>query len=235
MPKISGIELLRWIKDRAELENIPVVMQTGMGTAENIREGIEAGAYYYLVKPVIPELLESIVSAAVNDYRERMELLRKLKEHESPFKTLQQGLFRFRTLEEGEFLAVRIANLSSSTHHLLGLSEMITNAIEHGNLGISYEEKGKLMASGTWHAEIQRRLSLPEYCGKHVSLSLSRENGKLIVVIEDEGEGFDYRRYLKMDENRVFDNHGRGIALACQCLDVKFLGNGNTVQLTIPL
>jgi hypothetical protein len=36
------------------------------------------------------------------------------------------------------------------------------NAVEHGNLGISYVDKGKLIENDTWRMEIERRLSLPE-------------------------------------------------------------------------
>jgi hypothetical protein len=53
------------------------------------------------------------------------------------------------------------------------------------------------------------------------------------VLIEDEGPGFDYSRYVTLDESRVFDNHGRGIALAGSVLDLQFLGRGNKVLITI--
>jgi CheY-like chemotaxis protein len=234
MPKVTGIEVLRWIKAQERLQDIPVVMQTGMASTENIKEGIEAGAYYYLTKPVSPDVLESVISVAVNDYHDRTELLQKLKEGENPFKNLSHGVFKFRTMEEGEYLAVKIANLSSSPQCLLALSEIITNAVEHGNLGISYQEKSELMANGTWLQEVRRRLELPENKDKFVTLTLTVDGPKILVEVEDRGSGFDFQRYLKMDEERVFDNHGRGIALTSQYVDLEFIGPGNMARLILP-
>ena len=59
MPRMSGIELLAWIKERQALEQIPVVMLTGMASPDHIRQGIDAGAFYYLVKPADSRLVHS--------------------------------------------------------------------------------------------------------------------------------------------------------------------------------
>ncbi len=45
----------------------------------------------------------------------------------------------------------------------MGLSELLVNAIEHGNLEIGYDEKSRLLQSEGWQGEIDRRLALPEY------------------------------------------------------------------------
>src|ERR1041385_1502115 len=48
MPKMNGIELLRWLKDQPEYEHTPVIMQTARDSAENIREGHKTrGASYF--------------------------------------------------------------------------------------------------------------------------------------------------------------------------------------------
>ena len=41
-------------------------MQTAASAPEQVREGIEAGAYYYLAKPYQPETLAAIVRAALS-------------------------------------------------------------------------------------------------------------------------------------------------------------------------
>ena len=45
---------------------------------------------------------------------------------------------------------------------IIGLTELLVNAVEHGNLGITYEDKTALNAAGTWDTEVRRRLALPE-------------------------------------------------------------------------
>ena len=234
MPKMNGIELLRWIKEQPELENTPVIMQTAKDSTENIREGIDAGAFYYLTKPFDQELLLSIVNAALADYHYKTSLIKKLRESENPFGLLVEGTFRFRTLIEGERLVIWIANACPSPGKAMELSELITNAVEHGNLGITYEEKTDFVSNGTWSAEIDRRLGLPEHAGKNVVVHLRKYQEKLTVLIEDQGAGFDYKKYLDFDESRVFQNHGRGIAMAGSSLGLHYLGNGNKVLVTVP-
>jgi DNA-binding response OmpR family regulator len=233
MPKMSGIELLSWIKAQPSLEDIPVVMQTAMDSPEQIRQGIDAGAFYYLTKPFDRGLLLSVVRAALMDSRSKRALLKKLKQSENPFELLTEGTFRFKNLDEGERLAVWIANACASPSRAMQISELITNAVEHGNLGITYDEKTDFVSRGTWSAEVEKRLALPQHKNKMISLTFSRHAHGVTVLIEDEGPGFDYSRYIKLDESRVFDNHGRGIALAGSVLELQFLGRGNRVLVTI--
>ena len=115
------------------------------------------------------------------------------------------------------------------------IAELINNAVEHGNLGIDYEEKTKLVSEGKWFAEVERRLALPENANKHVRVHLKKEQGNLFVEIEDQGPGFDFERFLTIDESRLFDNHGRGIAIAGSSLDVRFVRPGNKVIVSISL
>ena len=237
MPEMSGIELLRWIKGHPEFANTPVIMQTGMTHPANIKESIDAGAFYYLTKPFSHKVLESVVRAALNDLDFKELLLKQLKESRSqnPFGMLIEGTFRFRTLKEGERLALWIANATPIPLAAMGITEMFINAIEHGNLCITYDEKTEYMMEGTWNAEIERRLALPRHADKHVEVRITREAALLAVLIKDQGRGFDYEKYLRLDESRVFHNHGRGIALAKSTLDLQYLGNGNTVFVRLPL
>ena len=50
MPKMSGLELTRAIRARAESASLPVVIVTSLGTDEDRRAGVEAGANAYMVK-----------------------------------------------------------------------------------------------------------------------------------------------------------------------------------------
>ena len=61
MPCIDGVELLKRIKADPELKPIPVIMQTAASAPEQVREGLLAGALYYLTKPYERDSLLSIV------------------------------------------------------------------------------------------------------------------------------------------------------------------------------
>ena len=63
MPRMDGIEFCLKIKADPRFRRIPVIMQTAAGKPQEIKEGIEAGVFYYLVKPLVFETLSSIVEA----------------------------------------------------------------------------------------------------------------------------------------------------------------------------
>jgi hypothetical protein len=107
--------------------------------------------------------------------------------------------------------------------------------VEHGNLRIGYRDKTDLVANGTWLDEVHRRLSLPEHSAKFVEVTIKRSPTNLSVTVTDMGPGFDFQKYLGFDEERVFDNHGRGIAMAGSSVELSYIGNGSSVQVSIPL
>jgi len=109
------------------------------------------------------------------------------------------------------------------------------NAIEHGNLAISYEEKGKLLAKRQHAKELKRRLSLPEYRDRFVEVRIERVLGTLIVRITDQGLGFDFERYMTLDKKRLFDSHGRGVLMASSTLDLAYFPPGNLVEVRLPV
>jgi DNA-binding response OmpR family regulator len=234
MPVMNGMEFLHWIKNESVSSDIPVIMATSMTSPENIKEGIDAGAFYYLTKPIEGGVLRSIVRAAIADFTQKRALLERLRRSDNPFGNLVEGAFRFRTLEEAEFLAVAIANSSPIPEKAMVISEILINAVEHGNLGITYEEKTAFVANDAFGQECERRLAMSENAQKYVEVRISRSGGKVVVQIEDQGNGFDFARYLRMDESRVFDNHGRGIALSSEFLGLEYKGRGNEVVVTIP-
>jgi DNA-binding response OmpR family regulator len=235
MPQMSGIELLRWMKTQHHIEHIPVIMLTALDDPERTKEGIDAGAFYYLVKPFQRTLLKSILRAAVFDFHNTRHLLEKLKQYEKPIALLEEGTFRFRTPDEAEQLAVMIASATPDPEHAMVIAELLMNAVEHGNLGISYEDKGKLVEEDRWRAEVDRRLALPENANKDVVVRMKKADRNLQIEIEDQGSGFDFDRYIRIDQSRLFDNHGRGIAIAMISLNVQYLGTGNKLVVTIPV
>lgn len=234
MPKLAGIDVLRWIKAQPQFEHLPVIMHTALKYPKYIREGIEAGAFYYLTKPTDSSVIISIVNAAVEDFNHLKSLLIRLKESENPFKLLTEGVFRFKTLEEADFLGVRIANACANPESAIVITELLINAVEHGNLEITYNEKTNLIEKGIYNKVISERLKQSPYADRFVEVKFQRLKDKIIVIIQDQGNGFDYQKYLNLDENRVFDVHGRGIAIANLYLHLEYLDNGNKVTVTIP-
>jgi two-component system chemotaxis response regulator CheY len=51
MPEMTGLELLRALRSAPSLRDVPVLMITGVGAEEDIREALEAGVNAYIIKP----------------------------------------------------------------------------------------------------------------------------------------------------------------------------------------
>jgi CheY-like chemotaxis protein/anti-sigma regulatory factor (Ser/Thr protein kinase) len=232
MPGIDGMEVLRRMKRTPVLRWLPVIMQTAAAAREQVLEGIEAGAFYYLTKPFDMEMLRSLVRSAVESSRIQRGLRTEVEQHRVMIGMMTRASFSIRTPEEARRLAVLVANAAPEPDHaVLGLSELLLNAIEHGNLGLSYDDKSRLRENGTFEAEIARRLSLPEYAQRSVTLEFRRKGASVEVLITDQGNGFDWRPYLEIDATRAFHVNGRGIALArmLSFRSLEYLGKGNQV------
>lgn len=215
MPVMDGLAAVRRMKDSARLRNIPVVMVTGADSAADMKEGLDAGVFYYLMKPVAEETLRSVLSAAVREARQAKTLSEELAKHHDSFGMIDACRFRFRTLSEAESLAAFMANCFPDPARVLtGLGELLINAVEHGNLGVGYERKTELIAGGIWRAEIERLQKLPGNEKKYATATVVKKENGVYAVIEDQGAGFEWRKYMKIDPARASDNHGRGIAQA---------------------
>lgn len=232
MPEMDGMELLARIKAHPVLRSIPVIMQTAKAAKEDVLEGLQAGAYYYLTKPFDKDKLLAIVKTAVEDHQDYRSLHQELTKTTGALSMMDSGIFHFRTLEQGRNLAALLAHTTPHPERVvLGLSELMINAIEHGNLGISYDEKTSLKESDDWTSEVQRRLTLPEYRDKRVVLNFQRTEQDIRFLIQDQGEGFAWEKFMQISPERAFDSHGRGIALAnsISFARLEYQGNGNQV------
>ena len=237
MPGLDGIMLLKRMKADERFASIPVIMQTAATSPEQIREGLAAGAFYYLTKPFEGEALQTIMRSALDDLRLRRELTANLVDHAKVLACLGEGEFVVRSLEDARRLASFVGLLGPQPETLaMGLSELLVNGIEHGNLGIDFAEKSRLRENDCWEDEIRRRMTLPEFKGRAVRLRVRGEPTRWIFEITDEGEGFDWRRFLDFDPERAFAPNGRGIALSRQLSfsSLTYIPPGNRVVVTVP-
>jgi len=238
MPGIDGMEVLSKIKANDELKQLPVIMQTAKTGKKYMLEGLNAGAHYYLSKPYSQETLVTIVSTAVRDYQNYLKIQDSLKQTTQTLKMMSKGEFSFKSLSEARNLAALLANACPEPDSvMLGLTELMINAVEHGNLGITYEDKSKLNAEGEWENEVAHRLELPLNKDKYVTIEFSRNDNEITFLIVDQGKGFDWNKYMEICPERAFDSHGRGIAMANSISfnQVNYLDSGNKVFVTVPL
>src|SRR5215472_1949774 len=63
LPGMNGLELLGHLGE--EIQQIPAIIITGRGSEERVVQAIEAGAYWYIEKPLKPSVLQALMRRAL--------------------------------------------------------------------------------------------------------------------------------------------------------------------------
>lgn len=233
MPEMDGLEVCEVLKGDPELKKIPIIMQTAADKPEDISEGIKAGVFYYLTKPLNAKTLLSVVDAAEKQVQQYQILLEKMQQRQMGFGLVQILKCTLRTIEEAESLSTFLANFFPDPERsITGISELMINAVEHGNLGISYEDKSELIKENRWQQEIEYRQNAPEWADKVATVIFERRENTYYLQISDGGDGFDWKQFLEVEPSRATHNHGRGIAMANMLSFDKLMYNDKGNQVT---
>jgi CheY-like chemotaxis protein len=71
MPDLSGLDVLRFIRNYPEVAKTPVVVVSAKTLPSDIKKGLDAGASVYLTKPVayldLKEAVEKAIHMAENE------------------------------------------------------------------------------------------------------------------------------------------------------------------------
>jgi len=129
-----------------------------------------------------------------------------------------------------------LINPDNKMHLQIALAELIVNAIEHGNCGISYEEKSKALANGISAIDlIREKCKDPVINAKRVSFIWEIKQNESIFIIEDEGKGFDVKLHIKkLIKQDNLSLHGRGIRMAAAFAHkIQYNNKGNQVAIVI--
>jgi CheY-like chemotaxis protein len=70
MPDLSGLEVLRFLRRDPRLANIPVVIVSARGLPADVNSGLDAGASFYLTKPVSFLDMKEAVETAIRTVEE---------------------------------------------------------------------------------------------------------------------------------------------------------------------
>jgi PAS domain S-box-containing protein len=65
LPRISGYELARWLRDQPQFQSVTLIAETGWGREEDRKRAREAGFDHHLVKPIDHQRLVEILAQSV--------------------------------------------------------------------------------------------------------------------------------------------------------------------------
>ncbi|MEW5723420.1 MAG: response regulator, partial [Thermodesulfobacteriota bacterium] len=215
MPNMNGLELLGEI--RKENTDAIVVMMTAFDSSDFAMQALRLHAQNYLRKPFsydeyrgLLQKYEMVVQSrtldrAVMGMIVRRELTMKIDNRIELLPKIVDRLMQETAdaVRREEWLGVH-----------LGLTELLMNAIEHGNLEITFEEKRAAMAASPdgWEKLYQRRLADPVLAGRWTTVDFKLDAQGCEWYIQDEGTGFDWKSLPNpLEDENPYEPLGRGI------------------------
>ena len=114
------------------------------------------------------------------------------------------------------------------------LREIVVNAVEHGSLEISFDEKSESMRAGGYFELLRERRADPRFRSRKVAVEYSISSNRVVFRVTDEGPGFDYKEFIRGGDVPAEEllEHGRGLFITMRAFDkVLFNERGNQVTL----
>jgi CheY-like chemotaxis protein/anti-sigma regulatory factor (Ser/Thr protein kinase) len=230
MPGKRGIEVLRHIKTIQP--EAKVVIMTGYGSEETAIEALRGGAINYLKKPFTFRDLYEVIEKIAN--LKNREVNTEFVHEETKRIVMGNEIDRVWSVVNQLIICAENVCGKKKTEELgLGLYEIIVNAIEHGNLAITFEEKCAAIKHNAYETLLRERVSDPAYSTRQVTIDYRMIPGELHYTVADEGSGFDWQNLVHPDLSRdPLAPCGRGLFLARIYLDrMEFNKKGNEVHL----
>lgn len=240
MPNMDGLSALAEIREHDPA--VPVIIISSMSDREYVEEALALGAVNFVNKPFNHEEIEFVLDRIYRAIEEEAEvqdvlgiIARRTTEIEMP------GAPGYMS-KVVSFLAREIVfNYPGFeipvTEIKLALYEALNNALEHGNLEITFDEKSEAMEQpGGIDALIKDRLADPRYAGRQIHVRACYEAEACVYHIRDDGPGFDYKAASAKPVIETSALHGRGITLIRHYMaDVEWNEAGNEIRMATHL
>jgi YesN/AraC family two-component response regulator len=233
MPKMDGLEMLSQLRK----DNIDTffIITTAFGSEDYAIEALRLGANNYLKKPIDKKSLIGLIKKYQSIIEHR--LLTKKAEGKIIEKELKIA-FETDINHVSTIVSQLLSEITSPitdserTNIELGLDELITNSIEHGNLEISFDEKVAAADNNTITDLYRQRMDKPELAQRKVIVDYKQKNGYCEWIISDEGKGFDWKSIPDPTQGaQLMELNGRGIFITNFLFEeMEYLGRGNQVR-----
>jgi YesN/AraC family two-component response regulator len=236
MPKLDGLGALSRIRD--EDPTVPVVIVSGTTDAETTERALSLGAVNLIRKPFDTQEIQFVLDQIYKALQEQTDFHDVLDLVDKRATSLS---FAGRTgilSKVVGFLGRELVNGYPGfevpiTEIKLALYEALANAYEHGNLGITFEEKSNvLMSAGGIQGLIEERLQDETLAERRIHIHAEYRDNGATYSIRDEGEGFDHDSQASKPVAAATALHGRGITLIRHYMDeISWNESGNEIRL----
>jgi len=234
MAGISGLELVAHVV--ASHPEIPVILMTGKGSEEIAVKALQAGAASYVPKGVMHQHL-------LNTVEDVLAMVRERKSHARLMDCLKRGQFQFVLGNDPSLIpslvshaqslvsSVGLCDEASVIRVCIALEEALRNAMFHGNLELTSEQREG--DSAVYQRLIAERTTSAPYSGRQLDITVEVTPTSGRFVIRDQGPGFDPANLPDpTDPENLEKVSGRGLLLMRTFMDeVTFNETGNQVTM----
>jgi len=234
MPGMSGLDLVAKVAEQHP--EVPVILMTGKGSEETAVKALQAGAASYVPKSVLHQHLLSTVEDVLDMVRERHSQARLMG-------SLKRGQFQFVLGNDPTLIPTLINHVQSLVTSVglcdepsiirvcIALEEALRNAMFHGNLELTSEQREG--DSAEYQRLIDERSTSEPFSSRRleVTVEITPTSGRF--VIRDQGPGFDPTNLPDpTDPENLEKVSGRGLLLMRTFMDeVTFNKSGNQVTM----
>lgn len=233
MPKMDGLELLEEIR-KLNTDTI-VVMITAYGCEEFAIRALQSRANNFLKKPArhaeLLPLIEKYAAIVESIDITQKEFGAVIKPElnkiiDNRIKLVPRIVARM-VLETGKAF-----DKEKRLDIRLGLVEVLMNAIEHGNLGITFEEKSQALKENELEALYKNRLKNSKFADRRVTIEFKPDKDECEWVVTDGGDGFNWQKAIERAKTRdILELNSRGVVIIQHHFDeVEYLGSGNKIR-----
>lgn len=211
---------IRELGDSGEPTDILLRIRSIHGEPQSVKIRLQHVKGREILLRVHPEEKDPMVDYFVRG-KERFELDNKLSMAGQISRRATAPLKRYLSDGEVEFLS-------------MCLSEILINAVEHGNLEVTFDEKTAAMNEERYFDFLLQRSRDPRFKDRTVRLEWAVSEDRAVYRVTDRGPGFDHRSFMAglNDPEHLSLEHGRGLMMALSAFDsVEYNERGNQVKL----
>lgn len=221
-----------------ENPQVQIAVVSHGGIESRCQQAINAGAHKVLDFPFKTEALKAVLNGFYAELRRRQvkqlstgsfrsaALALELETHESALTPAVEAISRLidGLVSQRDLLRIQLA-----------LHEVLRNAYEHGNLGVSNKEKAQLCEDGTFEKVLGERAEVARAKGKVIRVNAEVAKNIFTCSVHDQGKGFDWKKQMNIDPTdpeALLNLHGRGLLLIQRTFhEVKYNRTGNKITL----
>jgi CheY-like chemotaxis protein/anti-sigma regulatory factor (Ser/Thr protein kinase) len=234
MPGMSGLELVAQIVEQSP--QTPVILMTGKGSEEVAVKALKAGAASYVPKGALHQLL-------LNTVQDVLLMVEERSSHARLMDCMQRGRFQFCIGNDANLIPLLISHVQSLVTSIglcdeanvirvcIALEEALRNAIFHGNLELTSEQREG--DQDVYQQLVDERTRKEPFASRQLSVGIEITPSQGRFVIRDQGRGFDPSKLPDpTDPENIEKVSGRGLLLMRTFMDeVTFNETGNEVTM----